>query len=93
MSYTATVSQNKLFYKILLDGVVCTYAEKVFPTDPSGYLQPAERMLSESLRHGSQEADDLINKVNVTFMIPITDTNAGHAKQIRYNNGTKSINV
>ena len=52
LSHSMSQSQNKLFYQLLPDGIICVYAAKGTPNGPPGFLQPPLRSILEALKAG-----------------------------------------
>ena len=93
LSYAATSAQNKLFYDILPDGVICAYAAKGYPTGLPGFLQPALRALTETLTQENRVAGHLSSVINITSVLPVKDGKTNHAQQLTYANGKKTMDV
>ena len=89
LSHTLNQTQNKLFYTLLPDGIVCAYACKGTPNGPPGFLQPALRSISEALQASSET--ELVHDIEVTSILPLKCPRTNQARQILYSNGTKKM--
>ena len=84
---------NKLFYTILPDGVAAYFAAKGYPTGPNGYMQPALNALSDALKNTNNKYNDLLQRLNITSILPIVDNKTGQPKKLHFANGTKKMNI
>ena len=84
---------NKLFYTILPDGVAAYFAAKGYPTGPNGYMQPALNALSAALKNSNNKYNDLLQRLNITSVLPIVDVETGQPKKLHFANGTKMMNI
>ena len=89
LSHGTLQKQNKLFYQLLPDGIICAYAAKGTPNGHPGFIQPALRALSNTLTTGSES--ELLNDVQVTSVLPMKCPRTHLARQIHYSNNTKKI--
>ena len=80
LSHGTSQNQNKLFYQLLLDGIICAYAAKGTPNGPPGFLQPALCVISNTLTTGSES--QLLNDIQVTSILPIKYPRIYLARQI-----------
>ena len=90
MSHGTSQSQNKLFYQLLPDGIICAYASKGTPNGPPGFLQPALRSISEALKAGSET--ELVSDIQVTSILPLRCPRTNLARKIIYSKGAKNMN-
>ena len=82
-------NQNKCFYQLLLDGIICTYAAKGTPNGKPGFLHPALRAISNTLTTGSES--QILNDIQVTSVLPMKCSHTHLTRQIHYSNNTKQI--
>ena len=93
LSAQETKQQNKLFYDILPDGMVCFYAARGVPTGPNGYLAPLLKALGEALSSDDSKWAELLKRLKVSTVLPIKDQSTGLAKKFLYAGGTKTMEV
>lgn len=84
---------NKLWYNLLPDGHMTAFATYCNRTGPVSYIQPAVKAPTLVLQDLSIEWSSLVAKYNITAVLPIRDLDTGHAKEMRYTNGSKTMNV
>ena len=89
LSHKTTQSQNKLWYQLLPDGVICAYAAKGSPNGQPGYLQPALRSIEDSLK--KKMDSDLTRSIDVTSILPLKCPHTNVSKKIDYAKGTKQM--
>ena len=94
LSVNERMNQNKLWYDILPDGVVCFYASRGTPDGPSGYLQPLLKAFNQGLSDDNSGTwANLLQRHKVTSILPLKDIRTGLAKKLAYAGGTKSMDV
>ena len=86
-------NKNKLFFTILPDGVAAFFAARGYPKGPNGYLQPALNAVSDALTRPNSKYNDLVQRLNITSVLPIVDSNTGQPKTFHFANGTKIVNI
>ena len=86
-------NQNKLWYDILPDGVVCFYATRGSPDGPTGFLQPLLKALNEGLSDHNSTWADLLKRHHVTSVLPLKDPATGFAKKLIFAGGTRTMDV
>ena len=86
-------NQNKLFYSLLPDGNAAFFAARGHPDGPMGYLQPALRACSEALTNNTSRYSDLVQRLNITSILPIVDPQTGMTKKFHYAGGTRSMDI
>ena len=91
LSHGTSQKQNKLFYQLLPDGIICAYAAKGTPNGHPGFLQPALRKLSNTLNVGSE--CQLLNDIQFSSVLPMKCPRTHLAQNIIYSKNTKSIDV
>jgi len=84
---------NKLFYTILPDSVASFFAVRGYPKEPNGYMQPALNTISDALTSSTSKYNDLVQRLNITSVLPIVDINTGQPKKFHLANGTRSMNI
>ena len=84
---------NKLFYTILPDGVAAFFAVRGYPKGPNGCMQPALNAISDALTSSTSKYNDLVQRLNITSVLPIVDINTGQPKKFHFANGTRSMNI
>ena len=89
LSHKTTQSQNKLWYQLLPDGVICAYAAKGTPNGHPGYIQPALRSIETSLK--KKIDSNLTRSINVTSILPMKCPHTNISKKIDYAKGTKQM--
>ena len=87
--HATSKSQNKLFYQLLPDGIICAYAAKGIPNGHPGFLQPDFCDISDSLKNGTET--ELLSNIQVTSVFPMKCPRTHLARKIIYSNNTKSI--
>ena len=80
LSVHESMTQNKMWYNILPNGVVCFYAAQGSPQGQSGFLAPLLKALVEGLS-GDDNRTGLLNHVHVTSVLPLKDLRTGGAKK------------
>ena len=93
LSVQETNNQNKLFYHVLPDGNAAFFAARGYPEGPIGYMQPALRACSEALSNPHSRHYDLIQRLNITTILPIVDLNTGQTKKFHYAGGTRTMDI
>ena len=93
LSVKERMTQNKLFYDILPDGVVCFYSAQGSPDGPTGYLAPMLKALTDALSSKDSKWSELLKRHSITTVLPIKDLRTGMAKKLQFANGTKSMDV
>ena len=81
--------QNKLFYDLLPDGIVCFWPARGSPDGNTGYLVPMMTALNAGLANNNSKWAGLLHCTKVTSVLPIKDLNTGLAKKLHYAKGTK----
>ena len=79
-SFGDLIKQNKLFYYILPDRVVCFYTSRYSPDGGQGFLQPMINAFSEGLG-GNDTWAGLVNRHDITSVLPIRDKQTGLPKK------------
>ena len=92
LSVHESMTQNKMWYDILPDGVVCFYAAQGTPDGTPGFLAPLPKALVEGLS-GDNSRSELLNRIHVTSVLPLKDLRTGGAKKKQYANGTRECDV
>ena len=86
-------NQNKLFFTILPDGVAAFFAARGYPKGPNGYMQPALNAVSDALTMPNSKYTDLVQRLNITSVLPIVDSDTGQPKKFHFANGTRMMNI
>ena len=86
-------NQNKLFFTILPDGVAAFFAARGYPKGPNGYMQPALNAVSDALTRPNSKYNDLVERLNITSVLPMVDSTTGQPKKFHFANGTKMMNI
>ena len=86
-------NQNKLFFTILPDGVAAFFAARGYPKGPNDYMQPALNAVSDALTRPNSKYNDLVQRLNITSVLPIVDSNTGQPKKFHFANGIKMMNI
>ena len=73
-------------------GHVCLCNKGIFYR-PSRVFTTELRILPDTLKRDNSNAHDLTNKIDVMYILPIRYRNTGEAKQLRYADGTKIMNI
>ena len=93
LSVQETNNQNKLYYHVLPDGNAAFFAARGYPDGPVGYIQPALRACSEALANPHSRHQDLVQRLNITTILPLVDPNTGQTKKFHYAGGTRTMDV
>ena len=93
LSVHANNRQNKLFYYILPDGIAAFFSARGYPDGPMGYMQPTIRACSEALSDHNSKYSDLVQRLNITSILPIVDPQTGMTKKFEYASKTKSMDI
>ena len=84
---------NKLFYDILPDGIACFYPARGYPEGPYGFWAPAIRAVTEALNNEMSKWASLVQRLNISSVLPLRDPVTGQAKKFHFANGTKCMDI